>query len=342
MGMTLGEHLPRTTLGVFPTPVTRATRLERALGRGPLLVKRDDLAGFGVAGNKTRPLEFLLGAALEAGAEVLVTGGGPDSNFGPAAALAARAVGMDCELVVWGEPGRPNLALARAAGATLRFTGGTDRAAVDELVHRRADQLAAEGRVAYPVPRGGSTALGAVGFALAGVELARQVDEQLDRPPSLIVLAVGSGGSCAGLLVGLAAAGLRVPVLGVSVSRPPEQIGAKVRELATGCAELLGVAAPVPPPELVDARGPGFGRASELERERALLALRTEGLLLDHTYGAEALAAAIERLPDRPAAGPVLFWHTGGVLPAIGSITGAGENGAGENGAMGETRKGRR
>jgi 1-aminocyclopropane-1-carboxylate deaminase/D-cysteine desulfhydrase-like pyridoxal-dependent ACC family enzyme len=308
---------------VFPTPLTRAGRLERALGRGPLLVKRDDLAGFGVAGNKTRPLELLLGAALDAGAEVLVTGGGPGSNFGPAAALAARAVGMDCELVVWGEPGSPNLALARAAGATLRFTGGTDRAAVDELVYRRAEALAAEGRVAYPVPRGGSTALGAVGFALAGLELAEQLAQRPERLPGLIVLAVGSGGSCAGLLVGLAAAGLDVPVLGVSVSRPPEQIGPKVCELSVGCAELLGVAAPVPPLELLDARGPGFGRASEPERELALLALRTEGLLLDHTYGAEALAAAIGRLPDARTSDPVLFWHTGGVLPAIGSITGA-------------------
>ncbi len=111
----------RFPLGVFPTPLHRAHRLETALGCGPLWVKRDDLTGFAVAGNKARPLEYLLGAALAAGADVLVTGGGPGSNFAPAAALAARAAGLDCEVLVAGDPrARPNLALAAAAGATLR------------------------------------------------------------------------------------------------------------------------------------------------------------------------------------------------------------------------------
>lgn len=309
--------MPRVSLGIWPTPLVRAHRLARAVGGGTLLVKRDDLAGFGVAGNKTRPLEFLLGAAVARGAEVLVTGGGPGSNFCPAAAMAARAAGLDCELVVWGDPASPNLALAAAAGATLRPTGGTradaDRAAIDELVTSRAAELSAAGRPAFAVPRGGSTELGAVGFAVAAAELAAQ----LAMPPSVIVLAVGSGGSCAGLLAGLAAVGLDVPVLGVSVSRPPEQIGPRVLELASGCARLLGT--PLPDPgrlELLDARGPGFGLATELERERAGLALRTEGLLLDETYGAEACSAAIDRLRADPAA-PVLLWHTGGLLPAV-------------------------
>lgn len=116
-------RLPRVPLGTFPTPLTRARRLEAALGAERLLVKRDDLTGFGAAGNKTRPLEFLVGEALRRGAEVLVTGGGPGSNFCPAAALAARAAGLQCELVVWGDPASANLALATAAGARLRPTG---------------------------------------------------------------------------------------------------------------------------------------------------------------------------------------------------------------------------
>ena len=314
--------LPRVSLGIWPTPLVRADRLARAVGGGTLLVKRDDLAGFGVAGNKTRPLEFLLGEARALGAEVFVTGGGPGSNFCPAAAMAARAAGLDCELVVWGDPASPNLALAAAAGATLRPTGGTradaDRAVIDDLVHRRADELSAAGRPAFAVPRGGSTELGAVGFAVAAAELAAQL--AVRPPPSVIVLAVGSGGSCAGLFAGLAAAGLDVPVLGVSVSRPPDQIGPRVLQLAGGCARLLGT--PLPDPgrlELLDARGPGFGLATELERERAGLALRTEGLLLDETYGAEACSAAIDRLRADPAA-PVLLWHTGGLLPAVAAL----------------------
>ncbi len=322
----LAAGIPRARLGTFPTPVVRADRLERALplepggtlpavGRGgALLVKRDDLAGFGVAGNKTRPLEFLLGQACAQGVEVLVTGGGPGSNFCPAAAMAARALGLDCELVVWGDPNSPNLRLARAAGATLLPTGDDDRDAVDDLVARRAEELCAGGRPAFGVPRGGSTPLGAVGFAVAAAELA----DQLAEPPGVIVLAVGSGGSCAGLLAGLAAVGLRIPVVGASVSRPLARIEARVWELATGCAQVLGTPVPTGGLEIVDARGAGFGVASAGERERARLALQTEGLLLDHTYGAQALHLALEWT----ATGSVLFWHTGGLLPAVAMLTG--------------------
>ncbi|MEJ3655265.1 pyridoxal-phosphate dependent enzyme [Actinomycetes bacterium KLBMP 9759] len=302
---------------MLPTPLHRARRLEAALGAGPLWLKRDDLAGFGVAGNKVRPLEFLVGAALDQGADVFVTGGGPGSNFCPAAAMAARAAGLECELVVWGDPtGAPNLALAAAAGAALVPTGNPDREAVDRLVEERATMLRAAGRRPFAVPRGGSTALGAVGFAMAAAELAGQLAGQLEEPPAMIVLPVGSGGSCAGLVAGLPAAGLDVPVLGVSVSRPPAAIAARVGQLARECADLLSGPPPLVP-EIVDARGPGFGSATPHERERARLALRVEGLLLDETYGAEAFAAASDRVGN----GPVVYWHTGGALPALGSIT---------------------
>jgi len=127
---------PRLPLGVLPTPLVAADRLRAALGCDPVRLKRDDLAGFGVAGNKTRALEYLLGDAAAGGADVLVTRGGPDSNFVPAAALAARVAGLDCELVVWGSAvpdtgapdsgrpgGTPNLDLAAAAGARIRALG---------------------------------------------------------------------------------------------------------------------------------------------------------------------------------------------------------------------------
>jgi 1-aminocyclopropane-1-carboxylate deaminase/D-cysteine desulfhydrase-like pyridoxal-dependent ACC family enzyme len=311
----LGAHLPRVRLGAFPTPVMRAERLERAVGCGPLLVKRDDLAGFAVAGNKTRPLEFLIGDACARGTEVLVTGGGPDSNFCPAAAMAASALGLECELVVWGEPNSAALALAVAAGARLRPTGGSDREAVDELAAARAAELTSSGRRAQSLPRGGSTPLGAVGFAVAAAELV----EQLDVTPARVVLAVGSGGSCAGLLAGFAALGVDVPVLGVSVSRPLDEIEPRVLALAADCARLLGTPAPRPDRlALVDARGPGFGTASARERTLAGIALRSEGHLFDRTYGAEALAVAVDEALARPD-GPVLLWHTGGIVPAVAS-----------------------
>jgi 1-aminocyclopropane-1-carboxylate deaminase/D-cysteine desulfhydrase-like pyridoxal-dependent ACC family enzyme len=299
-------------LAVLPTPLVRAYRLEAALDAGPVIVKRDDLGGFAVAGNKVRPLEYLLGQALADRCDVLVAGGGAGSNFCPAAAVAARVAGLDCELIVWGDVcGSPNLAIAAAAGACIRPTGDQRRETLDSAIDARAAELAAAGRRPFPVPRGGATAVGAVGFALAAAELAAQ----LNQPPALVVLAVGSGASCAGLL----AAGPPWPVLGVSVSRPLPEITAMVGALAEECAELLGN--PPPRPELleiVDARGPGFGVASPADRAAARLALHTEGLLLDGTYGAKAFAVLIERL--RAANGLVVFWHTGGLVPAVAAL----------------------
>jgi 1-aminocyclopropane-1-carboxylate deaminase/D-cysteine desulfhydrase-like pyridoxal-dependent ACC family enzyme len=305
----------RFPLAVLPTPLVRADRLSAALDTGPLLVKRDDLAGFGVAGNKTRALEYLIGAALREGAEVLVACGGPGSNFVAAAAMAARAAGLACEIVLWGDPtGAPNVALARAAGARIRCTGSTDREEPELVAAQRAAELTAAGTPAVAVPRGGSTAVGALGFADAAVELVAQLDEQ----PSCIVLPVGSGGSCAGLLAGLAATDLDVPVVGVSVSRPPAAARATVLATATRCAELRGGPPPRPGQlELVDAVGAGFGRTSAREDELALVALHTEGLLLDATYGAKAFAVAVDRLHS----GPVVWWHTGGVVPAVARTT---------------------
>ncbi|MGH3769291.1 MAG: pyridoxal-phosphate dependent enzyme, partial [Pseudonocardiaceae bacterium] len=151
---------PRFPLAVLPTPLVRAHRVEAALGSGPVLVKRDDLAGFAVGGNKVRPLEYLLGQALAGRCDVLVTGGGAGSNFCPTAAVAARAAGLDCELVVCGDVrGSANLAIAAAAGACIRPTGDPAREGLDTTIEARAAELAAAGRRPFPVPRGGSTPL---------------------------------------------------------------------------------------------------------------------------------------------------------------------------------------
>jgi len=310
--------LPRFTLATLPTPLVQARRLERVLG-GRLLVKRDDLTGFGAAGNKARQLEYLVGAAVAEQRDVLVTGGGPGSNFCPAAAGAARAAGMECTLVVYGDPPAvlpPNLALARACGARLRFTGA-GRDLVDAAIEQEAQRLAAEGRRPVAVPRGGSSPVGAVGFAAAATEVVAQL-EALRVEPAVIVVATGSGGTQAGLLAGLAGCGKDWRVVGVSVSRPLPEITSRVWELTQACAAILQR----PPPsrdrvELVDARRPE-AQARAIRRRR--LALETEGLLLDETYTARSFAVAADLLATTD--GTVVFWHTGGLVPALTALTG--------------------
>lgn len=305
--------MKRHVLGLWPTPLQRLTALEAVLRCGPLYLKRDDLTGFGLAGNKTRACEYLVGDAVAAGADVLVTGGAPGSNFVGAAALAARVGGLDCEVLVSGAaPDRlpVTLELARRAGATLRFTGA-GREELDRLVSSHADLLRDAGRVPYPVPRGGATAVGALGFATAASELAGQLPDD----DAVVVLPTGSGASLAGFLAGRSMIGARWTTYGVSVSRPTADLLPHVLELAGRCAALLGAA----PPDradvrLTDAVGRGFGRVTEEDRRNVLLALRTEGLLFDSTYGAKAITAVLGLAePGRT----LVLWHTGGMPGAL-------------------------
>jgi D-cysteine desulfhydrase len=313
-------ELPRFPLATLPTPLVRARRLEAWLGPScpPILVKRDDLAGFAVAGHKARQLEFLVGAARAERCDVIVTGGGPSSNWASAAAVAAAVAGLDCALVSFGDrPERthPSLAAALVTGAHVQFTGDPDRDHLDAALLARADDLRRAGRRPFAIPRGGATPLGAVGMVLAAGELAAQLDAS-GLEPSAVVVATGSGGACAGVAVDAAAHRRPWRVVGASVSRPLDRATAQVTSLGRDCAALLGADAPDGRHvELVDARGPGFG-APSADGEAALrTALRTEGLVLDPVYTAKAFAVLL-RMVDAGAAGPLVFWHTGGVFAA--------------------------
>jgi D-cysteine desulfhydrase len=309
----------RHPLATLPTPLVRAERLERALGVPPLWVKRDDLIGFALAGNKARQLEVLLADALGQDCDTLLTGGGPASNFCQAAAAAARVAGLACVLVLYGqEPAvpPPNLALARAFGARVTFTGVPERESVDAALDAADAGLRAEGRRPYLVPRGGATGLGAVGYALAVAELAAQLDAE-GVVPELVLVATGSGGTQAGLVAGTVAGGSPWRVVGASVSRPPEECAERVLALARAAADLLGTPAADASHVLVrDVRGPGYGIPSVEGDTAAGLAARREGLLLDPVFTAKALAE-LPRLAAEGAGGPVVFWHTGGTPEAL-------------------------
>jgi D-cysteine desulfhydrase len=316
MAMSQPTRHPLTTL---PTPLVRAERLERALGVPPLWVKRDDLIGFALAGNKARQLEMLLADALGQDCDTLLTGGGPASNFCQAAAAAARVAGLACVLVLYGqEPAvpPPNLALARALGARITFTGVPQRESVDAALDAAEAGLRADGRRPYLVPRGGATGLGAVGYALAVAELAAQLDAE-GVAPELVLVATGSGGTQAGLVAGTVAGGSPWRVVGASVSRPPKECAERVLALARAAADLLGTPAADASHVLVrDVRGPGYGIPSAEGDTAAGLAARREGLLLDPVFTAKALAE-LPRLAAEGAGGPVVFWHTGGTPEAL-------------------------
>lgn len=313
--------LPRFPLATLPTPLARAERLERALGSPPLYVKRDDLTGFAFAGNKARKLELLVGAARAEGCDVLVTGGAASSSHCAATALAARVAGLDCVVVRpgGGSGDHPNATLTAVAGATTVGTGDEERASVDTAIAAVAVELRAGGRRPYAIPRGGATALGSAAFALAAGELAAQL-AGAGVDPEVVLVPTGSCGTQAGLLAGAAAGGHGWRVVGAAVSRPVEESRRRVLDLACACAQLLGVAPPAPERvEVRDARGPGHGLPDEAAAAVARMAMECEGLVLDGAYTAKALAQ-LAALVAEGVRGPVVFWHTGGVVEALAGL----------------------
>ncbi|MGH9009755.1 MAG: 1-aminocyclopropane-1-carboxylate deaminase/D-cysteine desulfhydrase [Acidimicrobiia bacterium] len=337
--------LPRTSLATLPTPLLTAPRLSEAVGV-EVWIKRDDLTGLLLGGNKARKLEFLCGEAQAQGADALVTGGGSGSNHVQLTAAAAARLGLDCLVVCYGEPpAAPSaeplgLRITRRLGADVVFTGSPERASVDARLEEVASKLTADGRHPYVIPRGGASATGAVGYALAAVELAEQL-AAAGIGSAMVLLATGSCGTQAGLVAGAAfSCGVMPPtaaqrhkepeesavglqVVGVPVSRPPEESSERVAGLATGCAERLGFNRVFTADDvhlLGGYLGPGYGKASPEGDEAARLALRTEGLVLDPVFTAKAMAALLAEARGGRLAGPVVFLHTGGTPAALGAL----------------------
>ncbi|NMO92091.1 1-aminocyclopropane-1-carboxylate deaminase/D-cysteine desulfhydrase [Actinomycetospora sp. TBRC 11914] len=303
---------PRVRLATLPTPLQPAPRLSEVAGV-EIWLKRDDLTGLGLGGNKVRGLEYLLGDALARGCDHLVTGGGPGSNWAMLAALAARRHGLRATLVCYGDevPAVGNAALAVLAEARLRFTGDPDRASVDRVVEAVAAELRAAGERPLALGRGGATPVGALGYATAAVELAGQLAATGVGPASFW-LATGSCGTQGGLHAGVAWQRLG-GVVGVTVSRPAPVCVERVTALARGVADLLGVPAPAAAPTVVDGHlGPGYGRRSAEGDEAAALVARTEGVFLDPVFGAKAMAGLLAATRRGEVTGPVVFLVSGG------------------------------
>lgn len=315
-------RLPRTPLGVFPTPLHRSDALGEVLGAERIWLKRDDLTGFAWGGNKVRAIEFLLGDALARGATHVVLASGPSSNFAALLAVAAGQRGLGVHQVAYGdEPSSPtaSLTIARDAGATVTFTGSSDRESMEVVATEVAATLAARDSTPYRVPRGGASPVGALGYLEGALELITQFGAIAgpDQPVDL-VLPLGSGGTTAGLLAGLGLAEARWVVHAMSVSRPPEALTESIVDTATRCARLVGAA--IDPASIadrlriVDARGAGFGAATTDEDAMADRVAAATGMLVDPTYNAKALLAAA-RSPL--GAAPVIYVATGGALGVI-------------------------
>lgn len=315
------EALPRRRYTPHPTPIEPLAGLTRHLGGPQLFIKRDDLTGLAGGGNKTRKLEFLVADALAKGADTLITVGAPQSNHCRLTLAAAAREGLKCRLVI--EERVPGSYAEDALGNNLLFDlmgasnvrmvkAGADLAA--EMAADAAAVTAAGGRP-YVIVGGGSSPLGALGYAACAQEI---MDQSFDTGVAFdrIVVASGSAGTHSGLVAGLIALNAGIPVTGINVRRVRAEQEANVLKLAQATADLLGTPQPVAGDIvcLDEWVGPGYSLPTREMVAAVRLLAAQEGILLDPVYSGKAMAGLIDLVrAGRIAAGErVLFLHTGG------------------------------
>lgn len=315
---------PRVELGFFPTPIDELPNLSREIGV-TLRMKRDDYSGFGGGGNKVRKLEFLLADALAQNARVLITTGGHQSNHARMVAAAARRFGMEAVLVLRGDAPKDyqgNLLLDRLLGATLEFLDPTDYFhLIEGRMAAHADIARAAGKTPYIIPLGGANPLGALGYVRAVEEMDAQLKEAGRSAPDIIAAPASSGGTLAGLHVGVRKYWPKTKIVGVSVSRAAAWFQERIAAMVNDCAALLGWEQGFKPTDIWIEDGfvgtaygvPSPGGVATINR-----VAQSDGVLLDPVYTGKAMdgvtaligSGAIARDAD------VLFIHCGG-SPAL-------------------------
>ncbi|MCA9935317.1 MAG: D-cysteine desulfhydrase family protein [Ardenticatenaceae bacterium] len=313
----------RVHLAQLPTPIQPLERLSKHLGGPTLYIKRDDQTGLATGGNKARKLEFLLAEALAKGCDHLITTGAAQSNHCRQTAAAAAQYGLGCSLVLKGtspETITGNLLLNDLLGAHFYWAGDQECASVMGNI---SAELHAMGRSPYQIPLGGSNVVGATGYVLAMEELTQQL-AATNTNIDFIVIASGSGGTQAGMVLGAEVYDFRGQILGMSVSSEAAALQNRVAALSTATATHLGIGVPSVAGKVNvndDYLGGGYGVVSEIEREAVRLLAQLEGILLDPVYTGRAMGGLIDliRWGAFTRGQTVLFWHTGGTaaLPAF-------------------------
>jgi D-cysteine desulfhydrase family pyridoxal phosphate-dependent enzyme len=330
MASQLADRYARVPLAHIPTPLEEMETLSQELGGPRILVKRDDQTGLATGGNKARKLEYIMADALAKRAGVVITWGGLQSNWCRQTAAAAAKLGMRSVLLLSRRDDSPvvrdgNLLLDEILGAEVRILEpGTNSAAVAEKI---ATEERAAGHRPYVVSVGGSRTggsmeepLGAMGYITAFLETQSQL-EDAGTEADYLVVATGSGGTQAGLVVGAAAFGDRTRIVGISVSGSAESIRENVANIANQTAGALGLPYSFSPQEIVvfdEYVGEGYGIMNEEVSDAIRRVARAEGILLDPVYTGKAMSGLIGLIESGYFAPEdvVVFLHTGGT-PAI-------------------------
>ncbi len=313
------DDLPRERFAFLPTPLHRMNNLANSLGIDDLWIKRDDLTGPSVGGNKIRKLEFVIADAKETGADTLVTVGGVHSNHCRQTAAAAAISGLRCILLLAGEEpefATGNLLLDKLYGAEIKYFPDDDFLTLNNRLDEIMETLQDFGLTPYAIPTGASMPIGSIGYAEAMFELRDQMDNR-DINLKKIVVAAGTGGTLAGMLLGAHAAELDVDIVGVSVVSKADELEQWVRDLIQRSIYDYPQYFEHFEPEIVindQFLGEGYGMMTAANRSAIEMFAKMEGILLDPVYTSKAGTALIRMAlaGELDLKASTLFWHTGG------------------------------
>jgi D-cysteine desulfhydrase len=316
---------PRVPLAHTPTPLDQLRRLGLDLGV-ELYVKRDDLTGSTLTGNKVRKLEFLLADAVARGADTVVTCGGAQSNHCRATAIAAAKLGLKTRLLLrTPDPLDPptlggNILLDRLVGAEIVWVTPDEYRQRQDIFTRMSSELADQGRRPYVIPEGGSSALGAWGYVACAEELAADLAALGPRRDTTLVYAAGSGGTGAGLIVGAKMLGLGVRVVGFNVCDDRATFVNAIGDIVDDMIRHHWLKIRFTRErdvEIIDGYvGRGYAESRPEELECIIQVARSEGILLDPVYTGKAFFGMIHELEKNPYAlgERIVFIHTGGMF----------------------------
>lgn len=309
------SEFPRVRLGVLPTPLVKLENVSRDFGKN-IYLKRDDMTGVALGGNKVRKLEFLLADALQKGADTVMTTGQAQSNHAMLTAACANKMEMKTILMLKKRGVtdlKGNQVLNQILDAQVEFYDTDQYSDIYEEMARRTAQLAAEGRIAYEIPCGGSNALGALGYVECFRETMQQC-ETLGIRPDRMVGVVGSGGTYAGLCAGADLYAPRVKVTGIAVDNDPfEQICAQLK-LEIGALLQMDQPLNADNIEIYYNCGSGYGIPGPEDGEAVRYLARREGIILDPVYTGKAFSLFLRMLREGSFAEDenLIFLHSGG------------------------------
>jgi len=307
---------PKTKLANIPTPLEKVSFEDQNF-----LIKRDDLTGIELSGNKVRKLEYIFYDAKKKKSDIVFTCGGEQSNHARATAIAAAKTGMKSKLFLWGDDTKKaegNLFLDKFIGAELTFLNKKNYDNVNQIMFDESQALRKKGKKVYVIPEGGSSTLGIWGYINFMDELKNQIDlKKLNG----IVIAAGSGGTAAGLLTGISLLKLNMNIFAVNVLYNKDVIKTKILQLAKGCVLDYNLPCQVDENNLKIIDGYSKEGYKNITKNKLSLIKKfalQSGIILDPAYTGKAFAAYYDKFLLKNKGMKNIFVHTGGLFGVFG------------------------